>query len=211
MAACASACSGRVLVRGREPRPGRTRTSDSSYSRGLKGLAAALRSSAFEHLGPHLWEFRQRFRRRANVFHLDAGNPQPDDGARGRHPVVGIGAPHAAVQWPRRDTQAVGCFLALPAETVDFGAQRREPVGLVASQVGDPAEVRHRAVGRPTPPSLRPQASARRRRAGRHRSRRRSGTLHLEVRTRLGAQRHPASAGVEDRRRRAGCWLAASR
>jgi len=96
---------------------------------------------ARRHVGPQLREVRQRRCRRTNVFHLDAGHPQPDDGTRGRHPMVGIRPPHPAVQRTGGDHQAVECFLALPAEAVDFGGQCREPVGFMPTQMRYPAEL----------------------------------------------------------------------
>ena len=49
------------------------------------------------------------------------------------------------MQRPRGDDQTVGCFLALSAEAVDLGAQRGQPIGFVAAQMGDPGQLRHRA------------------------------------------------------------------
>ena len=106
----------------------------------------------------------------ADVLDLDTRHAQADDGARRRHPVVGVGAPHPAVKRPRGDDEPVGGLLALAAEPVELGAQRGEPVGLVAAQVRDAA-----AAATPTPaprarPAPRPTERVRRRRAGRRRS-----------------------------------------
>ena len=210
MASCASACSGRVLVRGREPRPGRTRTSDSSYSRGLKSPSsssrpAALRRLALEHVGPHLRELRQRLCRRTNVFHLDAGHPQPDDGARRRHPMVGIGLPHPAVQRAGGDDQPVGCFLALPTEPVDFGGQRREPVGLVPAQMRDPAQLRHRTVAANAASAATAGVSSPTSCRSTSKPAVELGALHLEVRTALA---HNRTELLQDRDRIASAgWM----
>ena len=83
---------------------------------------------------------RQRLGGGADVVHLDAGYPQPDDRAGHRHPVIGIGTPGARPQRCRGDHQAVGGFLTVAAQAVDLGAQRGEPVGLVATQMGDAAQ-----------------------------------------------------------------------
>ena len=115
MPSWASAWSGRVLVRGREPRPGRIRTSDSSYlspscsgprsflaailtRARLRGSTSAPGSAWRQHVGPHPRKIRQCLGGGADVFHLDAGHPQPDDRTGRRHPVVGVGPPQAAVQ-----------------------------------------------------------------------------------------------------------------
>jgi len=50
---------------------------------------------------------------------------------------------HARRTWGG-DPEAVGRFLASPSQPVDFGGQRRKPVGFVAAQMRDPAELRHR-------------------------------------------------------------------
>ena len=72
---------------------------------------------------------------------------QPDDGTGRRHPVVGVGPPHPAVQRLGGDHQAVGRLLALPAEAVDLGGQRGQPVGFVAAKMRDAAQLRHRTRG----------------------------------------------------------------
>ena len=65
---------------------------------------------------------------------------QAEDGTRGGHPVVRVAAHDAGMELCGPDDQSVGCLLGVPAEPVDFGDQRREPVRLVPAQVGDAAE-----------------------------------------------------------------------
>jgi len=77
------------------------------------------------------------------------GHDQPDQRAGGGHPVVGVGAPGsvgAPAQRPGPDGQPVGGLGGVPAERGQLGGQRGQPVGLVAAQVGDAAQLR-RAVG----------------------------------------------------------------
>ncbi len=63
-----------------------------------------------------------------------------------RHPVVGVGVPGAAVQGGGTDREAVVVLVDVAAEAGELGGERGEPVGLVAADVGDPAQVR-RSVG----------------------------------------------------------------
>ena len=69
-----------------------------------------------------------------------ARHPEPDERARGGHPVVLVRVPGAAGQRPRRDDEPVRRLLRLPAQPRDLGGQRGEPVGLVAAQVRDAAQ-----------------------------------------------------------------------
>ncbi len=141
MASCASACSGRVLVRGREPRPGADPDVGLVVVASAQSPASAL---AEQHVRPHPRKVGQRLGRGADVLDLDAGHAQPDDGTRRCHSVIRVGAPDPAVQRPGRDEQAVGRLLALAAEAVDLGAQRGQPVGFVAPQMRDAAQSRDR-------------------------------------------------------------------
>ena len=99
----ASSCVGRSFVRGRCPRPGRTRTSSSSGCSPQRRMAGVTPGHAREHPGPQLeevragswrWSRRSRPGRRARR-------------ARGRrrrgHPVVVVRVEDAAVQRPRPD------------------------------------------------------------------------------------------------------------
>src|SRR5699024_2366768 len=89
----ASLCRGRSLVRGREPLPGRTRTSDSSYR-----LAMSV-----EHLLPHLCKARQGLCGGFNVVDFYAFNAQTNNCAGGSHAVIGIRLPQPTVQRSRVD------------------------------------------------------------------------------------------------------------
>ena len=203
MASWASAWSGLFLVRGREPLPGRTRTSDSSYSRGLNR-----RASMSAHM---LREVGQRLGGGADVLDLDTVDPQPDDGTGGRHPVIGVGPPQPAVQRPRGDQQAVGRLDALPAETVDLGGQVR-PAGRFRGR----ADARRRAAATPNPsaqgrPARPPQVSARPPRAGRRRCRVGLGALHLEVGITVADNRTHILQRCSGWRRRVARWPAAIR
>ena len=108
----------------------------------------------------------------ADVVHLDAGHPQPDDRAGHRHPVVGVGAPDAgraaavavitrpsgvSAQSPPRRLISV---LSAASRSVSWPRRWAMPAA-VTPIPGWPA--------RPAPP---PTVSARRRRAGRRRNRR---------------------------------------
>ena len=158
-----------------------------------------------QHVGPQLRKVGQRLCRGGDVLDLDTGHPQPDDRAGRRHPVVGVGPPHAGVQGPRGDDQPVGGLLALPAEAVDFGAQCGQPVGFVAAQMRDSAAAATPSPGWPTRPARRPTGRARRRRAGRRRSRRSPPRPAPRDTNRLGAQPNPASPGSRGWRRPAAC------
>ena len=61
--------------------------------------------------------------------------------------MVGVRPPHPTVQRLGGDHEAVGSLLTLPAEPVDFGGQRCQPVGFVAAQMRDSGQPRHRAIG----------------------------------------------------------------
>ena len=68
-----------------------------------------------------------------------------------------------------RSARPSGCSVDVGAEAAELGGQRGQPVGLVAADVGDAAQV---ATGRrPARTARRPPGSARRRRAGRRRCR----------------------------------------
>ena len=96
---------------------------------------------AGQHVAPHLRKVGQRLGGGADVFDLDVWDPEADDRARGGHPVISVGLPDSTVHLLRGDDQAVVGFLALPADAVDLCAQRGEPVGFVAAQVCDAAQL----------------------------------------------------------------------
>ena len=62
-----------------------------------------------------------------------------------RHPVVGVGVEQAAVQRRRAQLEAVGVLGDVGAEPAQLGGEGGQPVGLVAADVRDPAEVRRAA------------------------------------------------------------------
>src|SRR5450830_1471513 len=136
-----SACSGRVLVRGRVPRrPGRIRTSESSRARrAMLSYPRRVRASR-EHPGPQADEVGDGLGRRGDALDADAGDRESDQCARGRHPVVLVRAHRAGPERARRDDEAVRRLLGLPTQPRDLGRERGKTVGLVAAQVRDPAQ-----------------------------------------------------------------------
>ena len=77
-----------------------------------RALGPAQRRSRRQHVRPHAGEVGQRLGGGGDVVDLDAGHPQPDDRAGGRHPVVGVGAPGAGRAAAAVDRQAVRGLLA---------------------------------------------------------------------------------------------------
>ena len=147
IARLASACSGRRLLRGREPRPGRTRTSDSSYSRALSRSARARHASALPR--PALTIGREVGHGLGGAPHVvDSmpGTTSPTSAPGGGHPVVVVGAPEPAP--PRsgggRISRPSAVSVDIPAQRGELPRERGEPVGLVAAEVRDAAQPRRR-------------------------------------------------------------------
>ena len=84
-----------------------------------------------------------------DVFHFADGGMRPlgysfyEDSLQYDAFAAVLRQPALVFQGLRDDAKAVCRFLASPAEPVDFCAQRRESISLVAAQVRDPAELRH--------------------------------------------------------------------
>ena len=94
--------------------------------------------------GPELGELRQRLRGRRDVVDLDAGDGEADDRAGGRHPVVLVAAPDAAVQGRGAISRPSSSSVTAPPSRDDLGRERGEPVGLVAAQVPDAGDAARR-------------------------------------------------------------------
>ena len=147
MPATASACSGRVLVRGRLPRRlGRTRTSDSSNSVLVLVVVGAPTRSC-QHLLPERGELGQGLAGRRDVVDDDAGHREADDrarswpcGGRRRRATARRGAAPGSMRRPSSSS------VTRAAEPVDLGGERREAVGLVVADVADAGD-RARLVG----------------------------------------------------------------
>ena len=108
----ASVWVGLVFVRGRELRVGRTRTSSlSQFSPSVLSWPPPTATGRRQHLLPHQVKARQRLGGGGDVVDQHAGDPQPDDRPRRRHPMICVGAPGPAVQRAGRDGQRVGRFL----------------------------------------------------------------------------------------------------
>ena len=126
------------------PRPGRTRTSSSSRSRVRRRGSG--RPGPVKHGSPQVDELGHGLGGGRHVLDVDPGHGQPEQGAGGGHPVVGVRREPAPVQWARADHQAVVGLGDVAAQRVELVGERGEPVGLVPAQVRD-APQRRRRVG----------------------------------------------------------------
>src|SRR5699024_1559972 len=128
----ASLCRGRSLVRGREPLPGRTRTSDSSYR-----LAMSV-----EHLLPHLCKARQGLCGGFNVVDFYAFNAQTNNCAGGSHAVIGIRLPQPTVQRGTADVYASIKVRMMATAVINLGSERLEAASVRPAQVGNAGQSR---------------------------------------------------------------------
>ena len=140
----ASACAGRVRVRGREPRRlGRTRTSSSSERLSCRRPLRCPLRPARRAVRPALDEVGQRLVDRARVGDLR----RPRSPARGRRPRAPCGGRRRSPAAPARpraglDDQPVGQLLHSRADRRQHLVEGLQPVGLVAAQVADAGQPR---------------------------------------------------------------------
>src|SRR4029453_8528309 len=104
-------------------------------------LACCCLDRIVDHLRPELFELRHGLAGAPDVVQDDFWDEQAEQRSGLGHSMISVGVPKITTQDPRVDSQTVVGLSYMRPKPIEFGLECSQPIGFMAADVGDAAEM----------------------------------------------------------------------